>query len=83
VTWLHLAAVAFVLVGIGIRIVTYNRYMEAHVHRYRKVPPRGWLWTGVDDPAVERLRRIMAGGSVLAIVGLVFLAVDFLGLVPR
>jgi hypothetical protein len=76
VTFVHLAAVILVLVGSGTRIVMYRRYMEAHVHRYGNVPPRSWLWTPVDDPAVERLRRVMVAGSVIAIVGLVVLAVD-------
>lgn len=74
--YVHLAAVALVLAGIGIRIVTFRRYMEAHVHRYGNVPSRAWLWTPVDDPAVERLRRVMAAGSVIAIVGLFLLIVD-------
>ena len=74
---LHVAAVALVLVGIGIRLVTYRQYMEAHFQRYGNVPSRGWLWTPADDPAVERLRRIMAAGSLLAILGLVVLVVDF------
>ena len=75
-TIVHLAAVALVLGGIGIRLATYRSYTEAHVHRYRGIPPRNWLWTAVDDPAVEGLRRRMAAGSLLAILGLVLLIVD-------
>ena len=74
----HVAAIAFVLLGIGIRLATYRSYMEAHTLRYRAIPPRNWLWTAVDDPAVERLRRRMAAGSLLAILGLALLVVDLL-----
>jgi hypothetical protein len=72
------AAIALVLVGLGIRLATYRSYMEAHVHRYGGIPPRDWLRRPVDDPAVEALRRRMAAGSLLAILGLVLLIVDLL-----
>ena len=67
--------IALMFVGIGIRLFRWRPYLEAHIRRYNEAPPRGWLWTPVDDPDVERLRRIMAICPVLAIGGSVGLFV--------
>ena len=74
-TWL---VIGLMFLGIGIRLFRWRAYLEAHIRRYGEAPPRGWLWTPVDDPEVERARRIMVGGSILAIagsVGLLILAI--------
>ena len=55
--------------GIGIRLFVWRPYLQRHARRYNDAPPRGWLWTPVDDPDVERFRRIMVVGSILAIGG--------------
>jgi hypothetical protein len=67
--------IALMFAGIAIRLFRWRPYLEAHIRRYNEAPPRGWLWTPVDDPEVERMRRIMVVGSVLAIVGSVGLFV--------
>lgn len=66
---LALLLIALLFIGIGIRLFGWRPYLERHARRYRDAPPRGWLWTPVDDPEVERWRRIMVVGSILAIGG--------------
>ena len=65
-TWL---VIALLVTGIGIRLLAWRPYLNRHAQRYDDAPPRGWLWTPVDDPEVERFRRYMVIGSVLAIGG--------------
>ena len=74
-TWL---VIALMFAGIAIRLFRWRPYLEQHVRRYDAMPPRGWLWTPVDDPEVERSRRLMVLGSILAIggsVGLFLIAI--------
>ena len=73
--WLALASLG---VGAVIRFATSRRYLDAHAKRYGSAPSRGWLWTGVDDPEVERLRRIMALGSAFLIASGVLFIVNLL-----
>ena len=65
--------IVLMFAGIGIRLFAWRPYLDRHAKRYSAAPPRGWLWTPVDDPEVERWRRIMVVGSILAIVGSVSL----------
>jgi hypothetical protein len=65
-TWL---VIALLFTGIGIRLFAWRPYLNRHAQRYNEAPPRGWLWTPVDDPEVERFRKYMVIGSVLAIGG--------------
>ena len=75
---LNLPAIVLVLVGIAIRLWVSGRYLEAHARVYRSAPPRGWLWTSVDDRETEKWRRVMALGTVLTIAGLVLLLLRFI-----
>ena len=71
--------IALMFTGIGIRLFRWRAYLQAHIQRYNDAPPRGWLWTPVDDPEVERQRRMMVIGSILAIggsVGLFLMAIS-------
>ncbi len=71
-TWL---VIALLFTGIGIRLFAWRGYLDRHAQRYNDAPPRGWLWTPVGDPEVERWRKYMVVGSVLAIGGSISLFV--------
>jgi hypothetical protein len=70
--------IVLVIVGVGIRLRVARQYIDLHVTRYGGAPPRGWLWTRVDDPEVERSRRTMAAGSLVAIAGAILVIVEAL-----
>lgn len=72
---LAVLAIVLLFIGIGIRLFGWRPYLQRHARRYQDAPPRGWLWTSVDDPEVERWRRIMVAGSILSIGGSVSLFV--------
>ena len=66
-------AIVAMFIGIGIRLFGWRTYLEHHVFRYHEAPPRGWLWTTAEDPFVERWRRFMVLGTILALGGSVSL----------
>jgi len=70
--------IILIVLGVGIRLRVWRQYIDLHARRYGGAPPRGWLWTRVDDPEVERSRRAMAGGSLLAIAGAILVIVEAL-----
>ena len=72
-TLLDYAAFAFLVLGLAIRISTSGRYIDAYWKVYRSHPTRTWMFHGVSDAEVERLRRFAASGSVLMIVGVLIL----------
>ena len=72
-TLVDYAAFAFLVLGLAIRIATSGRYIDAHWKAFRAHPTRMWMFHTVADPEVERLRRFAASGSVLMIVGVLFL----------
>jgi hypothetical protein len=71
-----LLGIVLVILGVGIRFRVARQYLDLHARRYGGAPPRGWLWTKVDDPEVERARRSMAAGSLLAIAGAILVIAE-------
>jgi hypothetical protein len=72
---LMVVAIVAMFIGIGIRLFGWRVYLEHHVFRYHEAPPPGWMWTPADDPFVERWRRTLVVGTLLALGGAVSLLI--------
>ena len=73
---LSLIAIGVLLTGFVLRLRSARTYVDLHIRRYSRRPRWTWMWTPVDDPEIERLRRIAAAGSLLSIFGAILLVID-------
>ena len=48
--------------------VSAKRWSVAYLARYGRRPPNGWMFSRVDDPALERGRLVLLAILVLAIL---------------
>lgn len=63
------AALALLVVGLGVYVPTSGRFMRDYQGRYGRVPPRTWMLHRVDDPEIERWRRYAALSLLVNLVG--------------
>jgi hypothetical protein len=63
------AALAILIGGLIAYVPTSGRFMRDYQGRYRRVPPRRWMFQSVDDPEIERWRRFAALSLLVNVVG--------------
>lgn len=56
------------LVAIVAAWVSARRWSNGYTARYGRQPPGGWMFSRVDDPPLERERRILIVILILAVV---------------
>jgi hypothetical protein len=78
-TLLEFAIFACITLAILVRITANRKMVDAYRDRYNRFPDWRWMWTPVDDPAIEKLRRQALLGPVFAIAGLVLLLYVLVG----